>query len=135
MNTWFGSFFLAVVALTFSAAQDFDTDSDHLLVEGMAKRRVAELIGKRDSPSVVPGFGREVRRTRELFGKRQAYPMPSLHRYLSPSADMELPAKRRTRELFGKRSADLSPLTSEQIEMLTTLMDRPRRRGGELFGR
>lgn len=47
MNTWFGSFFLAIFALTLGAAQDFDLDTDRLLMDGMAKRRVAELIGKR----------------------------------------------------------------------------------------
>jgi hypothetical protein len=82
----------------------------------------------------MPGvFGREIRRTRELFGKRQAYPLPSI-RYLNDAADV--PAKRRARELFGKRSVDMNPLTNEQMEILANmLMDRPRRaRGGELFG-
>ena len=77
-------------------------------------------------------FGREVRKTRELFGKRQAYPMPSILEDVLSGAQ----AKRRPRELLGKRSVDVNSLTGEQMELLANmLMDRQRRaRGGELFG-
>lgn len=71
-----------------------------------------------DAPEST-GFGREVRRTRELFGKRQAYPVPSI-RYISPS-DAEVPSKRRARELLGKRSAEMNSLTNEQMEMLANM--------------
>ncbi|KAI6218832.1 hypothetical protein M3Y99_01690100 [Aphelenchoides fujianensis] len=133
MNPWLGSLVLIVCTLWLQSAnaQDFDSISSESLELRTGKRRpAAELFGKRAAPS-DGFFDREVRRTRELFGKRQAYPIPS---YLQPA---DVPAKRRTRELFGKRSAaPMAALSDEQMEVLASLLtERQRRaRGGELFG-
>ncbi|KAI6187490.1 hypothetical protein M3Y98_00249400 [Aphelenchoides besseyi] len=134
MNPWINGLVLIVCTLWLqsASAQDFDSDSLSSFEElRTAKRRpAAELFGKRAAPYEF-GYDREARRTSELFGKRQAYPIPS---YLQ--GDFPTPKKRRTRELFGKRSVQMSALSDEQMEVLASLLtERQRRaRGGELFG-
>uniref|UniRef100_A0A7E4W4F0 Neuropeptide n=1 Tax=Panagrellus redivivus TaxID=6233 RepID=A0A7E4W4F0_PANRE len=129
--------YVFAAALIFVAAQSVD---DEILEQrrqilerlfgGVAKRRTnRELLGKR----ALPGFERESRRARELWGKRSVSSSPIDF----PSNDLvenwgDMPQKRMGRELFGKRSADHENM-AYLMSLVNSRRDR-RARTSELFG-